>query len=108
MTNCKPKDISIAKEQSRSLDMCSKTPQEKERMVGIPYTNAIESFMYAMMCTKLDISYAMGLVNRYQSNPGQKHGSAVKRILAYLKGTSNYSLYYQGGDLRLVEYSDAD
>lgn len=32
----------------------------------------------------------------------------MKRILRYLKGTSNYALCYQGSDLRLVGYSDAD
>ena len=34
---------------------------------------------------------------------------AVKRILRYLKGTSDYMLCYQGKkDLRLIGYSDAD
>jgi hypothetical protein len=34
---------------------------------------------------------------------------AVKRILRYLKGTSNYMLCYQGKkDLRLIGFSDAD
>jgi hypothetical protein len=36
------------------------------------------------------------LVSRYQSNPSQKHWTTVKRILWYLKGTSNYMLCYQG------------
>ncbi|CAA7058388.1 unnamed protein product [Microthlaspi erraticum] len=39
------------------------------------------SLMYAMMCTRPDICYAVGLVSRYQSNPGEKHWMAVKRIL---------------------------
>ena len=33
---------------------------------------------------------------------------AVKRILRYLKGTSYYILCYQGKDLRLAGYIDAD
>ena len=65
--------------------------------------------MYAMMCTRPDICYAVGLVSWFQSNPGQKHWMAVKRILRYLKGTSDYMLCYQGKkDLRLIGYSDAD
>jgi len=61
------------------------------------------------MCTHPDIFYVVGLVSRYQSNPGQKHWMAVKRILRYLKGTSNYMLCYQGKkDLRLIGFSDAD
>ena len=64
--------------------------------------------MYAMMYKRPDINYTVGLVSRYQFNPGQKHWSAVKRILAYLKGIANYFLCYQGGGLRLVGYSNAD
>ncbi|KAL0431869.1 UNVERIFIED_CONTAM: Retrovirus-related Pol polyprotein from transposon TNT 1-94 [Sesamum radiatum] len=44
----------------------------------------------------------------YQSNPGPDHWVAVKRILRYLKGTSDLALCYHGGSLRLVGYSDAD
>jgi len=64
--------------------------------------------MYSMMCTRPDICYAMRLVSKYQSNPGQKHWNTVKRILAYLRGTADYSLCYQGGNLRLFGYTDAD
>ena len=79
MTDCKLKDIPITKGQFLSLNMCPKTPQEKERMVGVPCTNVIGSLMYVMMCTSLDISYAIGLVSIYQSNPSQS-------IVMLLKG----------------------
>uniref|UniRef100_A0A2N9EKE5 Integrase catalytic domain-containing protein n=1 Tax=Fagus sylvatica TaxID=28930 RepID=A0A2N9EKE5_FAGSY len=36
------------------------------------------------------------------------HWRAVKRILRYLRGTSDHALCYHGGDLRLTGYSDAD
>ena len=77
-------------------------------MERVPYFSAVGSLMYAMLCTRLDICYAIELVSRYQSNPGQKHWQAVKRILRYLKGTLDYSLQYQGSDMSLVGYSDAD
>ena len=64
--------------------------------------------MHAMMCTRPDICYDVGLVSRYQSNPGRKHWNVVKRILVYLKGIVDYSLCYQGGDLRLIGYTDTD
>ena len=32
----------------------------------------------------------------------------MKRILAYLKGTADYSLCYQGGNLRLIGFTDVD
>ena len=64
--------------------------------------------MYAMMCTRPDICYVVGLVSRFQSNLALKHWMTVKRILRYLKGMSDYVLCYQGKDLSLARYTDAD
>ena len=64
--------------------------------------------MYAMLCTWPDICFAVGLVSHYQSNPGPTHWQAVKRIMSYLRGTTDLTLCYQGGDLKLRAYSDAD
>lgn len=70
MAYCKQNDTLIAKGKSLSLDMCLKTSQKKERMTEVSYTNAIGSLTYVMMCIRTDISYAIGLVSKYQSNPG--------------------------------------
>ena len=70
-------DTPIAKGQYLSLEMCPKTPEERSRMARVPYASAVGSLMYAMMCTRPDICYAVGLVSRYQSNPGYKHWNAV-------------------------------
>ena len=37
---------------SLSSDQHPKTPIEIERMRGIPYASAVESLMYAMLCTR--------------------------------------------------------
>ena len=108
MQDCKPVDTPIIKDQGLSLKMCPKTPQEKEQMAKVPYSSVVGSLMYAMMCTIHDICFAIGMASRYQSNPGQTHWKAVKRILRYLKGTADYSLCYQGNDLYLMGYTDAD
>ena len=84
----------VDKSLSLSRDICPKTLEEKEKMSKVPYISVIGSLIYAMMCTCPDICYVVGLISRYQSNPGQKHWMAVKRILRYLKGTSNYILCY--------------
>ena len=81
----KSMDIPVDKSLSLSRDMCPKTREEKEKMSRVPYASVIGSLMYAMMCTRPDICYAVGLVSRYQSNPDQKHWMAIKRILRYLK-----------------------
>ena len=41
-----------------------KTPAEIERMRGIPYASAVGSLMYAMLCIRPDICFAVGMVSR--------------------------------------------
>lgn len=47
-----------------------------------------------MTSTRLDISHAVGVVSRYQSNLGKAHGQAVKGIMRYLKGTKDMKLCF--------------
>ena len=42
------------------------------------------------------------------ANPGKEHWSAVKRILRYVKGTSNVALCYGGSDFIVRGYIDSD
>ncbi|KAL9225966.1 hypothetical protein vseg_001835 [Gypsophila vaccaria] len=77
-------------------------------MSRIPYASAIGSIMYAMMCTRPDVAYALSMVSRYQGNPGESHWIAVKNILKYLRRTKDWVLVY-GGDKELCAkgYTDA-
>ena len=104
----KPVDTPVDKGLILSLEQCPKTEVEKQKMSNVPYASAIGSLMYAMLCTRPDICFAVGLVSRYQSNPGIAHWQAVKRIMRYLRGTTDLVLCYQGVDLKLRGYSDAD
>ena len=89
-------------------EQCPKIPQEEEDMRRIPYASTIGSLMYAMLCTRPNICYAVGIVNRYQSNPGMGHWIAVKHILKYLMRIRDYMLVYSGGDLNAIGYTDSD
>ena len=73
MQDSKPMDTSIDKSLNLSRDMCPKTLKEKEKISRVPYASVVGSLMYTMICTCPDICYVVGLVSRYQSNPGQKH-----------------------------------
>ena len=73
-----------------SKEMSPKTSEEVDSMQKIPYASAVESLMYTMLCTRPDICYTVGIVSRYQSNPGLKHWESVKHILKYLQRTINY------------------
>jgi hypothetical protein len=39
-----------------------KTEEEHKRMEYVPYASAVGSLMYAMVCTRPDISHAVGVV----------------------------------------------
>ena len=70
-------------------------------MAKVPYASAIGSFMYAMVCTRPDIVYAVGIVSRYMSNLGKQHWEAVKWILRYLRRTADSALCFRQSDLSL-------
>ena len=56
-----------------SKTQCPMTQDERDRMSKIPYASAIGSIMYAMLCTRPDVSYALSTTSRYQSDPGESH-----------------------------------
>ena len=72
-------------------------------MSRIPYASAIGSLMYAMLCTRPDIRYAVSITSRYQSNPGSEHRSVIKTVLKYLRRTKDIFLVYGGNPELLVE-----
>lgn len=73
-----------------------KSPKEIEDMESVPYASAICSLMYAMLCTRLDISQPVGVLSRFMSNLGRLHWDIVKRVFRYLKGTSDFAMCYHG------------
>ena len=87
MQDSKKKFVPFRVGKSLSSSQRSKTSAEIERMRGIPYASAVGSLMYAMLCTRLYIWFAVGMVSRYQSEPGEEHWIAVKHILKYLRRT---------------------
>ena len=91
-----------------SKEQCPKTHQEEEDMRRIPYASAVGSLMYAMLCSRPDICYEVGIVSRYQSNPKMGHWIAPKHILKYLRRTRDYMLVYSGGDMNPIGYTDSD
>ena len=86
MENCNLIDAPVANGEKLSNKLCLGILKQKERMEKVPYASVVGSLMYTMLCSRSDISYAVRVVSRYQSNPGKEHWKAVKRILRYLKG----------------------
>ena len=68
----------------------------------------VGSLMYAMIATRPDIAFAVGVVSRYMSNPGKKHWEAMKGILRYLKATKNMRICYGSQELSVKGFTDSD
>ncbi|KAG6635812.1 hypothetical protein CIPAW_11G068500 [Carya illinoinensis] len=84
MKSCSSLDTLISKGDKFSLSQCPKTEWEH-------------------------ISFAVGMLGRYQSHLGMSHWKAAKRVLRYLQGTKDYQLTFKRTDnLEVTRYSDSD
>ena len=75
----------------------------------VPYSSVVGNLMYTQVCTCLDISFAMRVLEMYLNNPGRQHWQAAKKVLRYLQATTNLMLTYrQTNILDVVGYCDFD
>lgn len=56
-----------------------------------------------------DLMFVVSLISRFMGQPTELHLQAAKRALRYLKGTTNFGIFYKkGGSDNLVAYADSD
>ena len=109
MKDCSPSVAPIMKGDKLSLNQCPKNDLENESMKNIQYASAVGSLMYAQVCIRPNIAYAIGVLGRYQCNPSMDHWRATKKVMRYLQGNKDYMpMYRQTDNLDLVGYSDAN
>jgi hypothetical protein len=94
LTNCNPLSTPMDPGLKLSTSMAPQNEEEIEFMKKVPYINAVGSLMYLALATRPDIAYAVGVLARFNSNPGPSHWKGVKHLLRYLKGTSDFKLVY--------------
>jgi len=109
MDKCSASPIPIQKGDKFSLMQCPKNDLERKQMENISYAYVVGSLMYAQTCMRPDISFAVGIIGRYQSNLGLEHWKAAKKVLRYLQGTKNHMLTYRKSNhLEVIGYTDSD
>ena len=72
------------------------------------YRGMIGSLLY-LTASRPDIMFAVCLCARFQACPKETHLKAVKHILRYVKGTTDFGLWYpKSSHFDLIGFSDAD
>ena len=111
MSDCKPVSTPIDPGAALSSDMCPKNDAEAAEMRTVPYLVAVGSLMYLATTTRPDIAFAVGVLGRFNHNPGPRHWLAAKHLMRYLKGTMDYKLVYgpdEDGSELFTTYTDSD
>ena len=72
------------------------------------YRSMIGSLFY-LTVSRPDISYSVAVCARYQANPKESHMTSLKRIIKYVKTTTDFGVWYSKdtNDV-LAGYSDTN
>lgn len=76
-----------------------------------PCRNVIGCLMYIMLCTRPDLSTSVNILSRYTNKSNIELWQCLKRVLRYLKGTTELKLCYERCDTYndiLCGYVDSD
>lgn len=94
-------------EPNLKLDKC----EHEDPVDATEYRQMVGSLRF--IChTRPEISYSVGMVSRFMSDPRHSHLVAAKRILRYLQGTLGFGILFPHQEekvwLHLIAYSDSD
>ena len=106
LEECKTRSTPLAP----SLKLCRDEGEALDKE-AFPYNQLVGSLMYLSVCTRPDISYAVGVLARYMSCPTMEHWQAAKGVLRYLAGTISHGIMFGGtsdNTTGVVGYCDAD
>jgi hypothetical protein len=99
MEGCKPADT----------PMSLKIAGSDKDFDQVIYQSLTGGLTWPSLCTRPDISFAVGYLARWNSRPTEAHHTAQKRVLRYLKGTKYHGILFRAyPETRLVGFSDAD
>lgn len=83
--------------------------EQEEDMKTVPYASAVGSIMYAMIGTRVDLAYPVGVISRFMSKPLKEHWQAVKWVMRYIKGSIEMKLVFKRQEKFVLRgYCDSD
>ena len=85
LSNANPVSTPMDPGSKLSTSMAPQSEDDVIFMNSVPYINAVGSLMYLAITSRPDIAYSVGVLARFNSNPGPLHWKAVKHLLCYCK-----------------------
>ena len=84
--------------------------ENSEPCSSTEYRRAVGSLIYAMICTRPDLSWIVTKLSQYSNNPTICHWTAIKRVFRYIKHIIDYCLCFRKSPcgLKLTGYCDSD
>ena len=81
MQNAKPVTTPLAAHFRLSSTLCPQLDEEVDYMSRVPYSSVVCSLMYAMVCSLLDLAYAVNGVSKHMEKPSKEHWKGVQWIM---------------------------
>ena len=73
------------------------------------FQSLVDSLIYLSVCTRSDIAHTVSCLTRFSSKPKNSHRTAAKRVLRYLRGTTDYGIMFTKPESeQCVAISDAN
>ncbi|KAF2321527.1 hypothetical protein GH714_000311 [Hevea brasiliensis] len=80
----------------------------EKKCVASVYRSLVGSLLY-LTTTRPYLMFSASLLSRFMNTPSQSHLGAAKRVLRYLKGTTDYGIWFKKKEeAKLEGYSDSD
>ncbi|KAA3488366.1 disease resistance protein TAO1-like [Gossypium australe] len=107
MAKCKPISTPIALGEK----LCSS--ENFQKVYEKNYRSFVDCLLY-LTTTRLDIMFVVGLLPRFMHCCDTSHFKAMKRVLRYVKGTTDFSVWFatantiMANSLKLIGYTDSN
>ena len=73
-----------------------------------PYCSLVGGLLYLSVCTRPDITQAVGALARYMKEPRQLHWNAARTVLRYISDTKELGITFGDKDSGLQGFCDSD
>ncbi|KAE8975051.1 hypothetical protein PR001_g25156 [Phytophthora rubi] len=94
-----------------ALPLPATSDQEDVNDPNVPYRAIVGCLQYLVQCSRPELANAVRTLGKYLNKYTHENYIMAKRVLRYLRGTSEYGLVWEkkvSPDLHFVAYADAD